>query len=69
MNNFSYFLIPLIILTDILAINHLIKRTHYSTISKLTLIAMILIFPIIGISIYYLLITLYLPKYSKRKET
>jgi hypothetical protein len=58
MEKLSYLLFPLIILADILAIRHLLKRTNYSSIRKVLMIVVILIFPVIGISFCYFSLSL-----------
>lgn len=57
MYDYTYFIVPLIILTDALAIIDLVKRRNYSTEMKLLWIIIILLMPLIGISLYYLSIT------------
>ena len=53
MEKLQYLLLALIIVTDIIAIHHLIKWSGYSTIKKVLMAALIAIVPVIGISIYY----------------
>lgn len=54
MYQYVYFIVPLIIIVDALAILDLMKRRDYSVEMKLLWIIIILIMPIIGISLYYL---------------
>ncbi len=58
MIDWSLLLIPLVIIIDILAISDLIKRRQYAQKIKILWIIVIILFPIIGVSLYYLQISL-----------
>ncbi len=64
MYDYTYFLVPLIIITDALAIIDLVKRRNYSTEMKLLWILIIILMPILGIALYYLNISQ--PRKKKR---
>lgn len=58
MTDWSLFLIPLIIAFDYLTIRNLTKRKQYSSEVKILWIVIIILFPIIGASLYYFQLSL-----------
>mgnify|MGYP001006652467 FL=1 len=58
MTDWSLFLIPLIIAFDYLTIRDLTKRKQYSSEVKILWIVIIILFPIIGASLYYFQLSL-----------
>ncbi len=64
MYDYTYFIVPLILITDAFAIIDLVKRRNYSTEMKLLWIIVILLMPLLGIALYYLNISR--PRQKKR---
>ena len=64
MGNLQYLLLALIIVTDIVAIHHLIKWSGYSTIKKILMAAIIVILPVKGLSIYYSTVSISMKRHA-----
>ena len=64
MQYLGYLLPVLVFATDFIAIRHLLRWSGFSTVKKIVMAALMLILPIIGVSIYYLAITLSQRKHS-----
>ncbi|WP_414703274.1 MULTISPECIES: PLDc N-terminal domain-containing protein [unclassified Proteiniphilum] len=58
MVNWSLLLVPLVIIIDYLAIRDLMNRTKYSQGMKILWIIIIILFPILGVSLYYFQVSL-----------
>ncbi|RNC65865.1 PLD nuclease N-terminal domain-containing protein [Proteiniphilum sp. X52] len=67
MTDWSLLLIPLVIIIDGLAIWDLINKKQYSHGMKILWIVVIILFPILGVSIYYFQVSLF-HRNSQRKH-